>query len=76
MSEQDAFILCAATWGCHTPLFHYCETLPGQNNPRKHADYPTAIPNTYNTCVDLDYEFKMKDKALRRAANPVMSLVQ
>lgn len=76
MTEQEAFGLCAGTWGQYVPLFHYCESLPEQNNPRKHADYPTSVPSTYGLRVDLDYEFKMKDKALRRAANPVMSLSQ
>lgn len=76
MSEEDAFGLCAMTWHGHTPLFHYCESLPNQDNPRKHADYPTVVPNTYNTRVDLDYEFKMKDKALRRSACRPMTLAQ
>lgn len=76
MTEEEAFGLCALTWHGHTPLFHYCESLPNQENPRKHADYPTVVPNTYNTRVDLDYEFKMKDKALRRSACRPLSLAQ
>jgi UV DNA damage endonuclease len=76
MSEEAAFNLCASTWGSHTPLFHYCESLPNQSNPRKHADYPTAVPNTYGLTVDLDYEFKMKDKALRRYRCEPMQLSQ
>lgn len=71
MSEEDAFKLCATTWHGHTPLFHYCESMPNQKNPRKHADFPTAVPNTYNINVDLDYEFKMKDAAILHATKLV-----
>jgi UV DNA damage endonuclease len=76
MSEADAFARCATTWQNHRPLFHYCETLPGQDNRRKHADVPTVVPDVYGFDVDLDYEFKHKDKALMRARKPVLDLVQ
>lgn len=74
MTEQEAFGLCVLTWHGHKPLFHYCESQPNQPNRRKHADYPTAVPNTYETDVDLDYEFKMKDMAIRKAACRPLSL--
>lgn len=67
MTEQQAFVLCASTWHGHKPLFHYCEAMPRQKNPRKHADYPAHTPNVYDTDVDLDYEFKDKDAAIVRA---------
>jgi len=67
LTEKEAFELCAQTWGSYKPLFHFCESLPGQNNPRKHAEYPTYTPNTYGYNVDLDYEFKAKDFALKKA---------
>jgi len=67
IDEQQAFEMCYKTWGSHRPLFHFSETLPGQKNPRKHADYPTFTPNRYGMEVDLDYEFKMKDLALKKA---------
>ena len=67
LTEEEAFKLCAETWGSATPLFHFAETLPGQNNPRKHADFPTFVPNDYGYNIDLDYEFKMKDQALQKA---------
>jgi UV DNA damage endonuclease len=66
LTEAEAFKACAETWNGVTPLFHYSESLPLQNNPRKHADFPTLVPNTYDAVVDLDYEFKMKDAALLR----------
>lgn len=67
LTEEEAFKLSFNTWGNHKPLFHFCESMPNQSNPRKHADYPTYTPNTYGLSVDLDYEFKMKDKAIMHA---------
>lgn len=67
LEEKEAFELCAQTWGKVRPLFHFSETLPGQNNPRKHADYPTCLPNTYDYDIDLDFEFKMKELAILKA---------
>lgn len=63
MSEEAAFHSCFDTWTCR-PLFHYCESLPNQPNKRKHADFPTSIPNTYGKELDLDFEFKGKDDAI------------
>lgn len=67
LTEKEAFELCVQTWGDNKPLFHFCESLPGQKNPRKHADYPTYLPDTYGYDVDLDFEFKAKDFALKKA---------
>lgn len=63
LSEEKAFDIAYYTWGNLTPLFHYSETAPNQNNPRKHADYAQEEPNTYNKQLDVDYEFKMKEKS-------------
>lgn len=68
MSEEEAFRLCAQTWGNVRPLFHFSESLPGQKNPRKHANFPTFVPDTYGYELDLDYEFKDKDSAMQKAA--------
>lgn len=76
MTEAEAIERCYGTWHGYRPLFHYCETLPKQDNPRKHADYPTVVPETYGFAVDLDYEFKMKDAALRRYACRPFTLAQ
>jgi UV DNA damage endonuclease len=63
--EGQAFRLAYETWR-HTsiiPLFHYSESIPGYKNPRKHADYASCLPNTYEMTIDLDFEFKMKEKS-------------
>jgi len=62
--EAQAMALCAATWGMTKPLFHYCEVMPDQNNPRKHADMPTDCPPDFY--ADFDIEIKKKDFAIRR----------
>jgi UV DNA damage endonuclease len=62
-SEGDALALCHATWGSTTPLFHYSESREGKN-PRAHADFPSEKPRTYGLDFDLDFEFKMKDRAI------------
>lgn len=66
LSEQQAFELAASTWHGYRPLFHYSETMPGQSNPRKHADYSTKHFDTYGVDIDVDMEFKMKDAAIVR----------
>jgi UV DNA damage endonuclease len=66
LSERDAFTLAVKSWGNFKPLFHYSESMPDQKNPRKHADYATCLPNTYNTDIDLDFEFKMKEKSFAK----------
>jgi UV DNA damage endonuclease len=63
MDQKEAFDLCVKTWGKHKPLFHYSESAPDQKNPRKHADFVIRYPETYNTDIDLDFEFKMKEKS-------------
>lgn len=63
LSEGDALALCHGTWGETRPLFHYSESKPG-TNPRAHADYPSEKPETYGLDFDLDFEFKMKDRAI------------
>ena len=63
--EGEAFRLAYETWRTefYPPLFHYSESIPGDKNPRKHADYATRLPNTYEKTIDLDFEFKMKEKS-------------
>lgn len=68
--EDQAFMLAYETWRYKaTPLFHYSESIPEYKNPRKHADYATKLPNTYNRTIDLDFEFKMKEKVLWKLQN-------
>jgi UV DNA damage endonuclease len=65
--EAQAFLLAHDSWRTkpHIPLFHYSESIPGDKNPRKHADYASALPDTYGQQVDLDFEFKMKEKSFQ-----------
>ena len=63
--EEEAFDLCYHSWGRYKPLFHYSESAKNQNNPRKHGDYAEYQPNTYNKDIDVDYEFKMKEKSFQ-----------
>lgn len=61
--EKDAFSLCYDSWRGYRPLFHYSESREGKN-PRAHADYVKNFPDTYGfEDIDIDFEFKMKDKA-------------
>jgi UV DNA damage endonuclease len=63
MTEQTALEECYMTWSNYKPLFHYSESRPG-NNPRAHADYANNTFSTYGLDFDLDFELKMKDKAI------------
>jgi UV DNA damage endonuclease len=65
LPEEDAVRMCHSTWSGFTPLFHFSESRDG-TNPRAHADYPSSAPNTYGLDFDLDFEFKMKCKAIER----------
>jgi len=62
--EYQAMQECAKTWGHIKPLFHYCEAMPDQPNPRKHADMPTDCPPDFP--ADFEVELKAKDFAIRR----------
>jgi UV DNA damage endonuclease len=62
--EYQAMQECAKTWGHIKPLFHYCEAMPDQPNPRKHADMPTDCPPDFP--ADFECELKGKDFAIRR----------
>jgi len=65
-NETQAMTACAKTWGMTKPLFHYCEVMPNQKNPRKHADMPTDFPASDS--YDWDIELKSKDAAIRELA--------
>lgn len=63
-NEEEAFHLCYHTWGKYKPLFHYSES-ESESNKRKHSDYAKTLPNTYDKEIDLDFEFKMKEKSFQ-----------
>ena len=65
LSEEEAFNICCSSWGDFIPLFHYSESRD-EKNPRAHADYPLNIPSMYGSEIHLDFEFKMKEKAIER----------
>jgi UV DNA damage endonuclease len=73
LSEHEAFDLCCSTWGDHTPLFHYSESRVG-SNPRAHADYAENKFSNYDKNIDVDFELKMKDRAIAKYLlnNPIV----
>lgn len=64
LSEKEAILICHETWGDTKPLFHFSESK-SEKQIRAHADYPTFLPETYGLSFDLDFEFKMKEKAIQ-----------
>lgn len=63
LSEEQALRVCYDSWGSYRPLFHYSESRD-ESNPRAHADYPESSPEMYGLDFDIDFEFKMKNKAV------------
>jgi UV DNA damage endonuclease len=70
VDEERAINACYRSWGGYKPLFHYSESRPG-NNPRAHADYAHNKFNTHGLDFDIDFELKMKDKAIEKYAMEV-----
>lgn len=63
LSEREAVSMCHSSWGGFTPLFHFSESRD-ESNPKAHADFPSSQFDGYGMDFDLDFEFKMKDKAI------------
>ena len=61
-SEKEMFEMAYSTWNT-IPVFHYSE---GENGTRKHADYPTELPNDYGKEVYWDVELKAKCFAIMK----------
>ena len=68
VDEERAINACYRSWDGYKPLFHYSESRPGKN-PRAHADYANKPFNTYGLDFDIDFELKMKDKAILQYIN-------
>ncbi len=68
LDEERAINACYRSWDGYKPLFHYSESRPGKN-PRAHADYANKPFNTYGLDFDIDFELKMKDKAILQHIN-------
>jgi UV DNA damage endonuclease len=71
MTAQQAFDLAYVTWPKNiTPLFHFSGGDNNNKNPRAHGDWcPKYYADEYNTCVknlDLEFEFKQKDLAIKK----------
>jgi len=67
LSSVEAFNLAKSTWKNHVPLFHFSDTDASLKNPRAHADYVQSIPVEYDNDerIDLEFEFKSKDLAIK-----------
>lgn len=65
LSEQEALEICYGSWGGCKPLFHYSESREGKN-PRAHADYAVNKFENYGFDFDIDFELKMKDRAISK----------
>ena len=78
LSLEDAFILSKKTWGAIKPLTHLSNTDPllikgSFTDRRKHSDYVHYIPEfqlkaNNNDEIDIDFEFKMKNIAIKKAS--------
>lgn len=69
LSEREAFDLAYKTWNTK-PLFHYSESR-SELKPRSHADYAVCRFEVYQD-ADVDFELKMKDKAIRQHKNMIV----
>lgn len=63
LSESDAIKLCYDSWGKYKPLFHFSESKD-EKNLRAHSDHPINAFQNYGLDFDVDFEFKMKEKAI------------
>lgn len=75
MTEEEAIGVCFKTWKDTKPLFHYSESREGKN-PRAHADYASVKFENYGLDFDIDFELKMKDKAISHYLNKVIENAQ
>ena len=77
ISCEDAFNLCCDTWGDIKPMTHLSNTKVGLENSsftdrRKHSEYVHHIPKymfdaNNNGKIDIEFEFKMKNIAIKKA---------
>jgi len=71
LDQEEALLTAAMTWGDITPVVHYSESRPLEQNdptikPQAHSDYIYNKINTYGLPVDVMVEAKMKEKAVQR----------
>lgn len=66
ISTQEAMEKCISTWGSYKPLFHFSN---GKSGPldRSHSDHVYEIHDElFRYDVDVDFEFKAKDLAIKQ----------
>lgn len=68
LTEREAFLLAASTWGNATPVFHYSEgiALSSGEISKAHKDLPNNYPCIHDENVYLDVELKHKDLAIKK----------
>jgi UV DNA damage endonuclease len=64
-------ITAALTWGDITPVIHYSESRPEEQNdpkikPQAHSDYIYKKIDTFGLDVDVMVEAKAKERAVQR----------
>ena len=69
--QEQAMITAALTWGDITPVIHYSESRPEEQNdpkikPQAHSDYVIAEFDDYGHNFDVMIEAKHKELALLR----------
>ena len=71
IDQEEAMITAALTWGDITPVIHYSESRPEEQNdpkikPQAHSDYIYKKIETYGLDVDVMVEAKAKERAVQR----------
>lgn len=71
LDQEEALLTAAMTWGDITPVVHYSESRPLEQDdptikPQAHSDYIYNKIETYGLPVDVMVEAKMKEKAVQR----------
>ena len=71
LDQEEALLTAAMTWGDITPVVHYSESRPIEQNdpkikPQAHSDYIYNKIETYGLDVDVMVEAKAKERAVQR----------
>lgn len=65
LSEFKLADLCAKTWDCYTPIFHYSESA-SKSKPRSHSEFCKHLPPNYGFEYICMIEAKAKDLAIKK----------
>ena len=71
LDQEEALLTAAMTWGDITPVVHYSESRPIEQNdpkikPQAHSDYIYNKIETYGLDVDVMVEAKAKERAVQK----------